>query len=84
MSAVKTVTVTVPVTFEISVELPATAGTQAAALAEAVAVRAAEHFAHVGQAQIRAFNEVNRVHPQGPGVITAVDSHPDSLCKAAA
>ena len=82
MSNRTTVTVAVPVTFEITVELPG--DVPAAALAAAIASRAAEHFAHVGQAQIHAFNEVNRVHPQGPGVITAASSRLDADRKAAA
>ncbi|AWB07688.1 hypothetical protein A6A40_22145 (plasmid) [Azospirillum humicireducens] len=82
MSNPTTVTVAVPVTFEITVELPG--DVPAPAVAAAIAARAAEHFAHVGQAQIHAFNEVNRIHRLGPGLITAASSRPDAAHKAAA
>ncbi|MFP5514956.1 MAG: hypothetical protein ACLGJC_17940 [Alphaproteobacteria bacterium] len=82
MSTRTTVTVAVPVTFEITVELPGEV--PASAFAATIAAHAAEHFAHVSQAQIHAFNEVNRVHPQGPGLITAASSHVDAVRNAAA
>ena len=84
MSAANIVTVTVPVTFQISVEVPASSGVKQRMMAEAIAAYAAEHFAHVSQAQIHAFNEVNRIHPHGTGVITAVASGVDGAQKAAA
>ncbi|MBP2303411.1 hypothetical protein [Azospirillum picis] len=82
MSNRTTVTVTVPVTIEISVELPA--GPQAAIVADALATQAAEHFAHVSQAQIRAFNEVNRIHRAGAGTVIAAHSSLAGIGKAAA
>ncbi|PWC41449.1 hypothetical protein [Azospirillum sp. TSO22-1] len=84
MSASNIVTVTVPVAFQISVEVPANSGANQRVLAEALAAYAAEHFAHVSQAQIHAFNEVNRIHPHGTGVITAVSSGVDAAQKTAA
>ncbi|WP_448192309.1 hypothetical protein [Azospirillum sp. sgz301742] len=64
----KTVTVAVPVTLHVTVSLPAGSPGNA----EAVALCAAEHFAHVSHAQISAFNEVNRIHPQAAGTVDAV------------
>ncbi|WP_448204279.1 hypothetical protein [Azospirillum sp. sgz302134] len=67
----KTVTVAVPVTLYVTVALPD--GAPASQLtAEAVALNAAEHFAHVSHAEISAFNEVNRVHPLAAGTVQAV------------
>lgn len=66
----KTFTVAVPVTLHVTVSLPAGVATDA----ETVAAFAAEHFAHVSHAEISAFNEVNRVHPQAAGSVIAVAS----------
>ncbi|MGQ9372200.1 hypothetical protein [Azospirillum sp. ST 5-10] len=76
------VTVSVPVTFQIRVAVPA--GRNARALAEAVAAHAAERFAHVSQAQIHAFNEVNRIHPAKAGEVAEVATDVGSARLAAA
>jgi len=78
------ITVTVPATFRISVAVPGSNRADQRVIAEAIAACAAEHFAHVSEAQIRAFNEVNRIHPHGVGMITAVISSPDSTPKTTA
>ncbi|WP_029009489.1 hypothetical protein [Azospirillum halopraeferens] len=80
MSASTIITVTVPVAFRISVEVPA----NGPATAETIAASAAEHFAHVSRAQVRAFNEVNRIHAPGAGVVTAVTSGLDAARQSAA
>lgn len=58
----------VPVTLRIEVSVPD------AATAAAFATMAAEHFAHVSHAEIAAFNEANRVHPNGTGTVQSVTS----------
>lgn len=82
--ALQTVTVAIPVTLHVTVSFPNGAPTNAQAAAEAVAVCAAEHFAHVSHAQISAFNEVNRIHPQAAGAVEAVASAVALPRKAAA
>jgi hypothetical protein len=68
VSTVRTVTVEVPVTLTIGVELSADDGTAP----RDVALKAAEHFAHVSEAHIHAFNEVARVQDGVRAVVTAV------------
>ncbi|MCG5241841.1 hypothetical protein [Azospirillum doebereinerae] len=63
----------IPVTLRVVIADPVD-GTPSGAEAAAIAALAAEHFTHVSHAQIAAFNEVNRVHPQGKGVVEAVTS----------
>ena len=78
--ATRTVTVAVPVTLHVTVSVPAGAAVDA----ETVAVCAAEHFAHVSHAEIAAFNEVNRVHPQAAGIVESVTAAVAQPRKAAA
>ena len=66
--------VDVPVTLSISVSFPEGQPADAQGATVAIAALAAEHFAHVSHARIAAFNEVNRIHPHGSGVIETVTS----------
>lgn len=70
----RTVTVAVPVTLHITVAVavPEGAGISCETAAELVAASAAGHLAHVGHADIAAYNEVNRVHPQAAGTVESV------------
>ncbi|HYG90505.1 MAG TPA: hypothetical protein VD978_30080 [Azospirillum sp.] len=76
----KTVTVAVPVILHVTVRVPSGAAVDA----EAIATCAAEHFAHVSHAEIAAFNEVNRIHPEAPGAVDAVSATVERPRKAAA
>ncbi|HYG88510.1 MAG TPA: hypothetical protein VD978_19885 [Azospirillum sp.] len=66
--------VDVPVTLHIAVSFPEGQPIDAQGAAAAIAAHAAEHFAHVSQVRIAAFNEVNRIHPYGAGIIETVTS----------
>jgi len=83
-TAIKTVTIAVPVTLHVTVAFPNSTPLNPQAAAEAVAACAAEHFAHVSHAEISAFNEVNRVHPQAVGTVEAVSSSVERPRKVAA
>jgi hypothetical protein len=68
------IVVEVPLTLSVSVLVPEGAGDAAREAARALAQHAAHTFSHVSHASIRAFNETNRLHPQGAGMVTAVEA----------
>ncbi|TCZ64883.1 hypothetical protein EXY23_05795 [Roseicella aquatilis] len=70
----QTLTVDVPVTFRVSIACPAGTEAEIRAAAQGLARVAVEHLAHVGAAQIDAFNEVNRLHPHGQGRVQSVSA----------
>jgi len=69
-----TVTVAVPFTLYVTVAVPQRGASDKQALADAIALKAAEHFARVSEAQIRSFNEMNRLQPEIAGAIQSVTS----------
>jgi hypothetical protein len=70
----QTIVVEVPETLAISVAVPEGAGEEGRQAARALAQHAARMFSHVSHATIDAFNETNRLHPEGSGLVTAVEA----------
>jgi hypothetical protein len=73
LSANQTVVVEVPVTLRIAVAFPAGAPADVRQAARELAGEAVRRLTHVSEPQLRAFNEVNRLHPHGEGVLTSVE-----------
>lgn len=72
-SADQTVVVEVPVTLRIAVAFPGGAPADPRQAARELAAEATRRLTHVGEAQLRAFNEVNRLHPHGEGILAGVE-----------
>lgn len=77
-SAVPTVVVEVPVTLRIAVAFPDGAPADARQVARELAGEAARRLTHVSEPQLRAFNEVNRLHPHGEGVVAGIECDPQN------
>lgn len=73
-SSADTVVVEVPVTLRIAVAFPEGTPSDPRQAARQLAAEAAKSLTHVSQPQLRAFNEVNRLHPHGTGVLQSVES----------
>ncbi|MCR6629861.1 MAG: hypothetical protein NVV74_07290 [Magnetospirillum sp.] len=72
-SANQTVVVEVPVTLRIAVAFPDGAPADARQAATELASEAARRLTHVSAPRLRAFNEVNRLHPHGEGVLAGME-----------
>lgn len=78
LSALPTVVVEVPVTLRVAVAFPDGAPADACQAARDLADEAARRLTHVSEPQLRAFNEVNRLHPHGEGVVAGVECSPET------